>query len=502
MTVAKTSLKSIWFKQLNGTTFSLLDTKTHGMGAKTLNKISSKTPGYGREADGVFKNIVTFTAVPGDFDTRDIMLLQNVETMSEIAKLAEQGRGFYMQVLTYPGPPVSNRALWKRLEHGRLVVDSGSEGAGPMRDGSDDFIEDTYTVKFEEYCNLYRTSLSAITTSETEDILSVAGLSKNYDYLAGYPGADKIIVVGCDESGGGVAEILYSFNGGGSFTAIATDPSPFTTTDTGINNIEVQVINDTQFRLICGRITDAGTKAQFAYQDFPWVGTTMTAASWNVITIAATSNADAVEAFGWYQDLGRLYIGAAGDIYVSTDNGETDPGAAVYTGSNALAAFTRDGLDNVWAVGATNTILREQPAKRGTFAARVGPSGGGAFTAITFASDGTLFAGNGTSIYKSVNSAADTNGWTALKSFGASHVVKDILCLNGTSTCLRVTVDDTTPGAGEVWTTEDGGNTWTQITALSNNDGYNDVYHFGSDYNKSLFVGDDDGSTAVIELLS
>jgi hypothetical protein len=142
----------------------------------------------------------------------------------------------------------------------------------------------------------------------------------------------------------------------------------------------------------------------------------------------------------------------------------------------------------------------ERLTLRGTFAARTGPSGGGAFTALAFADDGTLFAGNGTSLFKSNNEAGSTGGWTSLKDFGSAHVVKSIRCKGGSSQILEVEVDDTTPGAGEVWFSEDGGNTWRQITESANG-GYNGVY-YPADLDQAIIVGDAVTSLGWVELLS
>jgi hypothetical protein len=111
----------------------------------------------------------------------------------------------------------------------------------------------------------------------------------------------------------------------------------------------------------------------------------------------------------------------------------------------------------VYAVGASNVILKEVN-KSGSFVALVGPSGGGAFSAIVQASDGLLFAGNGQSLYVSNNDALNTGGWTSLKDFGSNHVIEEIFLKKGDSNHIYVVVDDTTPGNGEFWHSNDGGN--------------------------------------------
>jgi hypothetical protein len=498
MAVAKTSLVSIWMKKFEETIFDILDTRTHGAGEQALNQISSVSPQYGRNPDGTWDLLVSLESPPGDLDTVDLMWLTDLDSISEILILAYNNRGFYMQRLYFECPPTDNRQLWKQLQHYKVVFDAGTLGAGPNLDGSDATIENSVTLKAEEYAHLQKVSISGLTTASTEDIMSVCGVPGYYDCLGGWPGADQIQVYGAGQTAA-PAELLYSLNGGGTIAAFTTDPTPFTV-NSDITYCQAYVIDDSNIRVICSRAGDAATKVEFAYQDFSWSATSWTAASWNVITIAATSNADDCEGLKKFDGLGRIYIGAAGDIYVSTDNGETDPGAAIYTGTDALVNFEIDEDKAVWAFGASGTLLRELANARGTFAARTGPDSN-AFGAVAFSNNGTMYLGSGTKIFSCQDKGGAAASWTELKDFGASHKVVAINCKNGTSQCIRVTVDDTTPGVGSIWESEDGGNTWRLLTE-SANAGYNQAYHYGSDYNKSVVVGDDDGTTGIIELIA
>lgn len=125
----------------------------------------------------------------------------------------------------------------------------------------------------------------------------------------------------------------------------------------------------------------------------------------------------------------------------------------------------------------------------------VGPTGGAAFTAVTVANDGRIYAGNGTAIYLSDNGALNAGGWTSLKDFGANKKVVSINCAGGTkagggdSQLLRVVVDDTAGGTAAVWESVDGGATWKQVDALSNT-GYNASFWSPSDENLAFIVGD------------
>lgn len=502
MPVVKMSLRSLWWKNViaSATTFTLLDTDKTGMGDLTLNEIPTVNPVFGRQADGSFKILIETTDPPSDFNTFDLMFLEDTEVEHRFLQMLRDKRSLYLQRLTYNCPPVNNRALWKTLEHFKILPNTGTLTAGPNRDGTDGVIEDTAGIKVIEAVRCYRTTLSGLTTTETQPILCIAGLGDDNDCLSGYPGAFEILVFGAASTGAVVANALYSMNGGATISAYTTDPTPFVDVDRDIAVAQVGIISDTQFRVVYYGAAAAAAKVIIAYQDFNFADATLTAASWNLITIAATSNADATEAAFWDQTIGRMYIAAAGDIYVSVDDIITDPGAAKFTGANTIAQFAKDEDNNIWAVAAANSILRELANDRDTFAARTGPSGGGAFTAIAFAEDGVMFAGNGTSVFKNTDKANSTGAWSSLKDFGASHSVVHIEFRGGVSQCPRVYVDDTSPAAGEVWESEDGGVSWRQVTETAN-DGYNDVL-LTKDPNRSFIVGDDVSSLGVIELLS
>jgi photosystem II stability/assembly factor-like uncharacterized protein len=490
---------SLWYRAANiPGPLALFEVENTAMGDLAIAGLPTIAAQFVQNAEGVFYKLFENPEPPGDLSSVDLTYRVQLNRRHPLYNLlVNQQAEIIIQRLFYSCPPVNNRVRWKRLEHYRVRATGGTKAATRDLASSQGSMDNTISVSVLEDIEVYRGSLSRITISEAESILCIAGLSQNNPCLAGYPGRDRILVIGA-AANAAPANALYSVNGGGSFAAFGTDATPF-----GVNSnltaVVMGFISETEFRVIWTRAGDAGTKAQIAYQDFSIAAQTLTAASWTAVTIAASANADDGEALFWPQDLGRLYIAAEGDIYVNEDNGETDPGAKQYTGSNAFAQFARRN-DDIWVVGASNTILVERSSLRDTFAARTGPSGGGAFTAITFAADGKLFAGNGTSLMVSTDEAGSTAAWRTLKDFGSARVVKSIFCKNGSSELLRVTVDNTTPGAGEIWETEDGGQTWRQISA-SGNDGYNAVYQ-PADIDQQITVGDDVGSLGYVELLS
>lgn len=491
---------SMWWRAANiPGPLALLEVENTAMGDLAIAGLPTIAAQFVQNAEGVFYKLFENPEPPGDLSSVDLQYRVQLNRRHPLYNLlVNQQAEIIVQRLFYSCPPVNNRVMWKRLEHYRIRATGGTKAATRDLASSQGSMNNTISVSVLEDIEVYRGSLSRITITEAEPIMCIAGLSQNNPCLAGYPGRDRILVIGA-AANAAPANAYYSLNGGGTFAAFTTDTIPFTV-DSNLTAVVIGFISETAFRVIWTRAGDAGTKAQIAYQDFSVAATSLTAASWNLITIAASANADDGEALYWAQDLGRLYIAAEGDIYVSEDNGETDPGAKQYTGANAIAAFTRRN-DDIWAVGASNTILVERSSLRDTFAARTGPSGGGAFTAISFAGDGKLFAGNGTSIMVSTDEAGSTAAWRTLKNFGSNQVVKNIFCKNGSSELLRVHVDDTTgSAAGSVWETEDGGQTFRQITASANL-GYNAVYQ-PADIDQAIAVGDAVTSLGWVELLS
>jgi len=484
--LARIKNTSLWYREVNiDGAMTLLEVENTSMGDLTVGGIPGSTPVISSDALGQSITLFSTEDPATDQSTFDVSFRLWLDTRHPLTQQIEKAGELYFQRLYYSCPPLNSRNLWKQLQQFHIRVTGATEAATRDLTGSDGSQDNTVSEVVINALRIFKTSLSALTSGTALDVLSIAGLDDDNDCLPGYPGRDRVLFAGLASSAA-PAEIYYSVTGGGAWAAIVTDPTPFTV-NSDITFLTAEVIDEDNVRLVASRATDAGTKTQWAYQDISVVGSTITVASWNVITIAATSNADAFEAGLWLQEASRNYLATAGDIYVGTDNWETDPGAAKFTGSNAFAAMVEYNGD-VWAVGASNTINVERANKRDTWVVRTGPSGGGAFTAISFANDGTMFAGNGTSIFKSNNEAANTTGWSSLKDFGASHVVKHIECEKGSSIILTVYVDDTTPGAGEAWRTEDGGNSWTQISETVNT-GYNAVYPLFNP-REAIIVGD------------
>lgn len=500
MTRELTQLTSGWVKEVGNFTddYSLLTPEETG-----FSEIPFTAPEVeiirGRDAESKFVDLATIDNPPGDAGEISIEFYGHSDTILDIEKYFIQGKPFYFQRLSFTTPPIDLRSLAKRLEHYEIAVPGGTLGAGRNRDGSGGLRENTLTGALSNSVVLnLNASLSALTTGVNQDGLSLYMFSDDIDRKTGYRGPDKVLYLGLDNSGA-AAEIYYSVTGGSSWAVLATDPTPFSET-AGINNLQGMILNETQLRLFASRETDAGAKAKFAYQNFTF-GDEGTASGWTVITIAATSNGDFVTAMLKMKGASRIYLASAGDIYLSDDLGESDPGAAIFTGANALNQFYQDYDQNIWAVGASNTILAELANARGTFVARTGPSGGGAFTAIARAKDGIIYAGNGTSIFRNTNEARAAAGWTSLKDFGSNHTVKNIFCVNGSSQIVYAVVSDSSGADGDLWVSTNGGITWTEKTNVTNG-GYTQAVISRQDSNLLYIAGLASGSAAQVHKLS
>lgn len=503
MTIA-TQDRQILYVQPDGkfTPIEPVSLDKHGSDDVTDNTVPTQSVLFGRDPFGRPSTKVVFDQAPGGLVNVTINYdKQNSIDFFETAVI--ERRIFNLLNFLIPAGRIDNYANW--LLNGRLDVllncrvATPVTGAGPAKDYAGAVVANSVQLNAEKHLILLPPTLVAQTTSETEDINRIAGLTDldpNED-IPGYPGHDKVLFAACDAGSGVTANILYSINGGGTWAALGADPFG---ADEHINGLAVMFMTPTQYRVIALRqTTDGSNPAEIAYTDIT-LGNESATPTWTNVNLTGSANGDVGESLFWPTQLfGRQYVGASGDIYVSTNQGESL--AAVYTGSNAINAFAIDKDKNVWAVGASNLILKESAENRGTFDTKVGPSGGGAMSAIAVADDDTIFVGNGTSLYRSNNGAASTGGWTAVKDFGSNHSVKKIQVIAGNSQFVRVVVSDSSGTDGDVWYSFDGGNSFKEVADLSNS-GYNDAYFSEVDPNFAIIVGEDDGSTGVIHKLT
>ena len=464
--------------------------KAGGMSGKSI-PAPGRSPVYGRNEFGKPVTISKRIEPPGDLPTATVQVYERGQ-IDLLRKALDRGCPINIQSRLVSCGRLNNPNVWDKISHWEGGQITGyTPGDAPSLEYNGEEISNEATVAFDFEIELVATALSALSSGSAQDLLDIAAIPDEdcNECGNGYAGADRLQWIGTSAGAGVTAELLFS-NNGSSYAATSADPFA---ADEDISDVEARPVSKDQVRVIVGtNTTDAGAKAKFAYADVTYgdEGTT----TWTTVNIAAGTNGDVIEAMSW-ASFDRLYIATAGDIYVSTDQGISDPGSATYTGSTVINGFTAspDG-DQVWAWGASNLILRELDGN-GIFETRVGPSGGGAFTAMAIAANGRMFAGNGTSIYRNKGQAENTGNWTELKDFGSNKVVTAIQCVGGfktqggSSEILRVIVDDTTPGAGEVWMSVDGGATFFQITELTNT-GYNGAYFSQVDDNLATIIGD------------
>lgn len=399
-----------------------------------------------------------------------------------LEKMANRGQEIHCQKRYNPCASVDNPTGWERIWHfTNGKINARTIPDGPMLRADGGLSEGGVTATFRTVIDVVSLSLSALNTTETEHANCIDGLKDiNVSCAGGYPGADKIMYIGCNADTGAPANVLFTPNGGGAWTA--TDNQPFGN-DVHINKIQVRPTGNT-FRVVAAP-GSVGSNLIVAYMD-ETLGA-LGAGVWTTVTVEASNTSDTVTALRWL-DFNRLYLGTSGgDIWVSEDQAES--WTKIYDdGETAIYDFAIDRDGNVYACGASSKILKESVLSRDTFSAKVGPTGGGSITKIAVANDGAILIGNGTGLYRSDNDAANAGGWSVRKNFGSGYSViglefegKNKLD-GGESELIRVFVTHSSNG-GNVWETVDGGASFRSITALPNT-GYREVYasKFGNHY--------------------
>lgn len=501
----------LWFQPDGpGTSFEPFGVgeKAGGMTGKSVPG-PGRTPVYGRTEFGTPVVIKVNRDAPGDLPSGTVQIYERAQ-MDVLLKALQKGCPINIQTRIVKCGALNNPNNWDVIDHwAHGEITDYSPGDGPSAEFAGDAIQVEGSISFTHFIRLVNTALSALTTTEADDILSVAGIPDEdcNNCGNGYPGADQILYFGTGSDATTDSDLLYTRNGGGSIAATSAAPFAGSTNFESIDFVALRPISQTQFRIVVAtKSSVVGTKAQYAYADVTYgaEGTTV----WTTGVLDGTATGDTVEAMDWLI-FDRLYIASAGDIYVSTNQANSFPSTAIYTGATVINGFAKSPDEAVvWAFGESNLILRESN-QSGVFETRVGPSGGGEFHGLAVAGDGTVYAGNGTAIYKSENQALNAGGWTELYDFGTNKAVVEIQviggqrALGGDSQLLRAIVDDTTgASSGTVWQSVDGGASWFQITELANL-GYNAAYFSHVSDNDAIIVGDTDaGSTGAIHKLA
>lgn len=500
-TPSKSVFHSIWLpKEGNFTAANPFKMGEVGANGKAVPR-GSRTAVFGRDAFGRSRIISSLNDNPGGLPGITIERYNGlgIDVIEDIA--TRQACRYIQERITNGCIGIDSPAAWCKLYHfGRALAGDGSPGDAPNLDGSDTnpTLSDPFLA--ENLIVLVNQSLSRITTSETDNLTDVIFLDDPdtcTECANGYPGPDKIGYIST-ESASGTGDVLYTSDGGATWAPTSADP--WAAVETG-DYLVWNWISKTQFRLGIGlATTDAGAKAAIAYADVDTTAPQTTV--WNEVELSDSANGEFIDFMLWPRMSGfidRWYVSrSTGDIDLSRDQGAT--WTEIFAGSTQIDYMATDPRGNVYAVGASNLILKET-AQSGTFAALVGPSGGGAFTSIAIAQDGTIWAGNGTSLFRNSNDAFSAGGWTVVKAFGANHAVIGIDIIENDSQLIRVVVEDGTANDGDVWRSEDGGGFIREITDLSNS-GYAGFYFSGDNVNLMWIVGDADGGTGLIHKLA
>lgn len=499
----------VWLQDEPFTTWSPKGVADNAFGMSGVSlPTSGRTPVYVRNRNGQPVLGKMNIDPPGDLVAATLTFYEKGQ-VDLMLKALQKGCPINVQRRIVDCGPIDVASVWTSVEHlggGQPTGYNPSDGPQLQFDGTEMSTE--VTLNFTHYIKLVDTSISLLTSGVAFNLLAIAGMKDEDCGLCGtgYPGADQILYVGVASDTGATGQLLYSGNGGGAFAAVSTDPWDSSTDEEGIGFVAVRTINKSQIRVIVGNTASiVGQKAKIAYADINL--SALGTAVWTSVTLDSTATADAIQA-GLWAVFGRLYLASAGDIYLSTNQGEAVGATALYTGSTAISGFTISPDESaVWAFGASNLILRETD-QSGTFETRTGPSGGGTFSALAIAGDGTIFAGNGQSIYRNTDQAGGTANWTALKDFGSNKVVKAIQviggqrALGGDSQLLRVIVDDTGGAAAEYWMSIDGGASFFQPDTEATNLGMNGAYFSEIDDNLAIAVGDASGGAGIIWRIS
>ena len=476
----------------------------HGLGDQTDNTIPGRGVLFGRDEFGRPVSKVEYDDPPSGLNTGTITFDPEADLDFLDNMRLENGK-FGIWKFFIPSGRLGNYANW--TNNGSLdflagcKITSGTKG-GREKDYAGTPLSNTYDLSWRNTLTILPPKLSnsspaaAQAPDDCNGIYFISDLDPQQD-IPGYPGPDKIGFVANSGATAAINDVLYTFDGGGSWTALATEP--YATTAEDLGDIAARFVSYNTYRVVVLRTTaNASAPPSTSYVDIV-VGAEGGAVSWTEAALGSTDNVDG-EAMFWGGPYNRLYVAAdTGKIFISTNAAES------YTQIGDLAVvaaqFAVDEDDNIWVVGATNTIAREKASDRNTFDTLVGPSGGGAFTSIAVARDNWLYAGNGQAIFRSNNLAASIGGWSSLKDFGTNHVVVAIQCVDGESQILRAVVGDLTGNDGDIWYSLDGGNSFVEVTDLSNNS-YTKAYASEVNPNLLFISGVQDGTNGVVHKLS
>lgn len=490
---ARIEAHSLWFReQKTNDVYTLLACEEHGMGEIPLLE-KSVTTTFGRNCQGEFVPVVATTDPPGDLPASQLDFYELWDRIHPLLELNRDNIPLWIERLRYSTPNnMDVRNLAKQMDVFQIVFTGGTRGAAPniTGEGGPVLSNLTFDIVSSEIIQL-DLSLARVTLTETENILTGMVLTKNLDRNTGYRGPDQVMYLGADTETvpATPGALLVSVDKGGTFAEFTTPPfAGFA----GVSTLAWQPLSESQFRLVCGSGTLAATAAAFATYDITFGQENILTPTPTELSIAASTVADAVQKIIW-PGFNRMYLAAGTDIYFSSDGGASDPGAAIASPGVVINDLFQDGAGNVWAVGATDTILREGSGSRGTFEAKVGP-GDGDLGGIYVAADKTIFVGGATGVHRARDGAA--GAWT--QALTTTNPIIDVYGVKGLSEVIyAVETDGSTTST--LHKSIDGGVSWTTVSSSAVAPVWTDLVPT-SDPNRFFITGDTNAGTGLLEL--
>lgn len=453
-----------------GSDLQPLSLRRHSMTGRTKNNIPGVSQEYATNQFGRIEIVRTFKDTPGGLNQFNIVV-KRATGDSFLQRMEQEQKVFPVWRMFSPCTSLDNPQGW--LSGGQLeffgatrIISGGSETDGPVSNGTSTWVTETKPVANEYDILFLPLTISSLTFDDALNITDLRGILVIQDpipenCISAYRGPGKHIMVVQNADTGVAAEVFYSVSGGGAFATMSSNPFG---ADEDISHIVGGITTGNRMRIAVGRgTTDAGAPAEIAYGDITFgAEATITFTS----VAVGVNNGDIITMMAQLFPLRAYYGTDNGDLYVSTDQHESNtliasPGVQINV---AIKGYGE--CDDVWFGGASNALLVER-GRTGNVSTRVGPSGGGAFSALALSNDGLLFAGNATSLYVSSNEGENAGGWALVKNFGANHTIRNIHLPKGDPYNIYCSVDDS-GGAGEFWHSNDGGNSWNQLPETTN----------------------------------
>lgn len=351
------------------------------------------------------------------------------------------------------------------------------------RDESADRTMLTADISAEDYVIFYDLEMTRLTSAATAALHWVVANtdqeceSEEETYLA----IGQNVLVGGAAPGSGVAEIAYSDDEGGTFTAVADDP--FAADENANKGTSFNYGGGTRY--MAARTTaDAGAPAEIAYTDDA-------GATWTNVNVGST-NGQFVTAL-WAYDSASVWAGTNdGYIYRSVDGGAT------WSTINAAVIASADWLDIdgvsrdvIWFVGESDVVAytNNGSAASPTLTAATATGSASNLVAVDVHTRNRVWVATaGGDAYLT------TDGGTTWTAKFTSTGVATAIAFDSTGLSGYLLVNS--GGSGSVYHTRNGGANWEAIEDVPTNAGLNGIYVL--DTLEAYVVGAVQGGTAFI----